>query len=213
MAKLSMREKVLDVGSGEGLVAAEMASRTGRPVYALDLAPGSPPPPSVRTVAGDARALPFPEGSLDAVAFHFLLLWLPDPLAALREARRVLKPQGVAMILAEPDLSARVDEPDTGMGRAIAGAVLFSGGHLDVGAWLEEGLRRAGFRPTIRAAAHEWTPITDPAEAEHEVAFLRDQGRLSSKEALSMAAAERAAILSGLRRVRLPIYYGMGLKG
>lgn len=43
---------------------------------------------------GDATALPFAEGSIDAVVLTAVLGEIPDPVAALREIARVLKPEG-----------------------------------------------------------------------------------------------------------------------
>ena len=43
---------------------------------------------------GDGTALPFPAGSLDAVFSNLFLLTSPDPLAAIQEMLRVLKPGG-----------------------------------------------------------------------------------------------------------------------
>jgi SAM-dependent methyltransferase len=44
--------------------------------------------------AGDAHALPFDDGSFDAVTFGFCLHHIPDPERALAEARRVLRRGG-----------------------------------------------------------------------------------------------------------------------
>ena len=44
--------------------------------------------------AGRAEALPYPDESFDTVVTTFTLCSVPDPAAALREARRVLKPSG-----------------------------------------------------------------------------------------------------------------------
>ena len=43
---------------------------------------------------GDATDLPYEEGSMDAVVLNAVLGEIPDPVAALREIRRVLKPDG-----------------------------------------------------------------------------------------------------------------------
>ena len=43
----------------------------------------------------DAASLPFPDDSFEAVVCQFGLMFFPDKLAAVREARRVLKPGGV----------------------------------------------------------------------------------------------------------------------
>ena len=43
---------------------------------------------------GDATALPYEDASMDAVVLTAVLGEIPDPVAALREIRRVLKPGG-----------------------------------------------------------------------------------------------------------------------
>lgn len=44
---------------------------------------------------GDAQRLDFPDASFDTVIFGLVLCTIPDPAAALAEARRVLRPGGV----------------------------------------------------------------------------------------------------------------------
>jgi SAM-dependent methyltransferase len=46
-------------------------------------------------VRGDLRNLPLADGSLDGVAAVNCLYFLDDPVAAVREARRVLRPGGL----------------------------------------------------------------------------------------------------------------------
>ncbi len=49
---------------------------------------------NVIATQGDATALPYPDGSMDAVVLTAVLGEIPDPGAALREIRRVLHPGG-----------------------------------------------------------------------------------------------------------------------
>jgi ubiquinone/menaquinone biosynthesis C-methylase UbiE len=58
-----------------------------------------------------AEALPFADASLDSIVVTFALCTIPDPLQALREARRVLKPSG-ELLFAEHGLA-----PDEGVRR------------------------------------------------------------------------------------------------
>jgi ubiquinone/menaquinone biosynthesis C-methylase UbiE len=59
---------------------------------------------------GDATALPYEAASLDAVVLTAVLGEIPEPLAALREIRRVLKPEGrliVGELFGDPHFTTR----------------------------------------------------------------------------------------------------------
>lgn len=210
-ARLSTRRKILEVGTGEGLVAREMAARTGRRVRALDVEGAWPGRGAVDWVLADAHRLPFRDGTLDAVAFHFVLLWLRDPVRALVEARRVLEPGGAVLILSEPDFTRRRDEPDTGLGGHLARLVERSGGHPDSGAKVAGWLEKAGFRHRLKETPQEWVDLDDPREIAWEIAFLQRTGVLSPEGAEKLGEREREAAPG--RRVCLPITYGCGFKG
>jgi demethylmenaquinone methyltransferase/2-methoxy-6-polyprenyl-1,4-benzoquinol methylase len=95
--------RVLDVATGTAGVALQLASRTGAPVVGLDLteamlrrgqanvaAHGATE--VVTLLAGRGEQLPFPDASFDALTFTYLLRYVDDPAATLRELARVLKP-------------------------------------------------------------------------------------------------------------------------
>lgn len=100
--------RVLDVASGTGVVARAAARRVGVDGYvvASDVsgpmlarsaavgAEGAAAPIEYREAPADA--LPFEDGSFDAVLCQQGLQFFPAPPAAISEMRRVLRPRGVA---------------------------------------------------------------------------------------------------------------------
>ncbi|MGC9665003.1 methyltransferase domain-containing protein [Planosporangium sp. 12N6] len=97
---------VLDVGCGPGTITADLAVRVapGRVTAvevsadALALARAEITARGVSNVdfaVGDVHALGFPAGTFDAVHAHQVLQHVADPVAALREMRRVCRPGGI----------------------------------------------------------------------------------------------------------------------
>jgi demethylmenaquinone methyltransferase/2-methoxy-6-polyprenyl-1,4-benzoquinol methylase len=96
-------DRVLDVATGTGMVAAELRSRNGCSVVALDQSPEmlaaararfAGDGAGVELVQGQAEALPFADASFDALTFTYLLRYVDDPAATLRELARVVRPGG-----------------------------------------------------------------------------------------------------------------------
>lgn len=87
---------LLDVACGTGLVTRELARR-GLRVFGLDTSLGMAAMAAGRVpvVVGDSRALPLPDGCVDAVSTIWLLHLLPDARPVIAECARVLRPGGV----------------------------------------------------------------------------------------------------------------------
>lgn len=99
-------ERLLEIGVGTGYYTLDMAEWIGPEgrIEIFDLQQefldhvsrraGERGLTNVVPTQGDATALPYEDASIDAVALTAVLGEIPDPVAALREIRRVLKPGG-----------------------------------------------------------------------------------------------------------------------
>jgi ubiquinone/menaquinone biosynthesis C-methylase UbiE len=96
-------ERVLETAAGTGIVtrallrslsggAGIVATDLNQPM--LDHAAKQVSSSRVSWQKADAQALPFPDGTFDAVACQFGVMFFPDKQKAYREARRMLKPGG-----------------------------------------------------------------------------------------------------------------------
>jgi SAM-dependent methyltransferase len=117
MAGVGPGQSVLDIAAGAGdqtLDIAALVGPTGR-VTATDISPAilafaasaaaTAGHCNITTHVADAEALALPETSFDAAVCRLGLMFLPNPLAGLTEARRCLKPGArfCAMVFAAPD--------------------------------------------------------------------------------------------------------------
>ena len=93
-------DTVLDVATGTGAVARELLRQKGCTVVGLDQSPEMLAearrrlPKEVQLVEASAEQLPFPDASFDALTFTYLLRYVSDPGATLRELARVVRPGG-----------------------------------------------------------------------------------------------------------------------
>jgi demethylmenaquinone methyltransferase/2-methoxy-6-polyprenyl-1,4-benzoquinol methylase len=99
-------DRVLDVATGTGLVARALVERYRCRVVGIDqsapmlsrarakLAADPALAGRVELVEGEAEALPFADGEFDHLTFTYLLRYVDDPAATLRELARVVRPGG-----------------------------------------------------------------------------------------------------------------------
>jgi len=150
MAVAEARGRVLEIGVGSGLNFPLYGNEV-KLVYGIDPSPrllsiarrraaasGIP----VELLLGSATAIPLADDAVDTVVMTWTLCSIPDPLAALREMRRVLKPDGNLRFVEhglspEPNVE-RWQHRLTPPWRRIAG-----GCHLD--RKMDDLIRQAGF--------------------------------------------------------------------
>lgn len=109
---LAPGDRVLDLACGDGVYSCWLAERVGPGgrVVGVDLSAAylelarrqvarSPAGSAVSFKLADAYALPFADGSFDLAWCAQSMFSLPDPLGALRELRRVVRPGGAVAVL------------------------------------------------------------------------------------------------------------------
>ena len=215
--ELAPHERVLEVGCGVGAVLAELAR--AEPTLRLTGLDRSPEQVvgarrhlgacgiGAALVEGDALALPFPDASFDRVVMVWMLEHLADEaarIAALREARRVLRPGG-RIDLTETDYGLfRVTPRDASVDAFLAAFVeLFDRhGSSCTGPRLAPLLEIAGFGPVESRmhGLHFWCP-SRAEELGAFTAYILDFVRPELAGLLAGRTADEAArIEQGLAR-------------
>jgi SAM-dependent methyltransferase len=216
-ANLLRAGRVLDVGSGTGVVTEELAERTQGQVVGVDLDPGMVDfsrkrRGKVQYRSGDAHELSFPDGWFDLVVCHFLLLWCSDAARVAREMIRVTRPGGAILVCAEPDYGGRLDYPELPLGRWQSQALRREGADPQLGRKLRglftlPGVRHAelGLIPGL------WDLATLRAQFDAEWSLWERSltGLVPPDELARIRAADLAAIQAGERLVFMPVFYAL----
>ncbi|PSQ67175.1 MAG: SAM-dependent methyltransferase [Halobacteriales archaeon SW_9_67_24] len=117
-------DRVLDVGCGTGFATEGLLERTER-VHGLDQSRHQlerawakfGKNDRVRFYRGDAERLPFADDAFDAVWSSGSIEYWPDPVAALREFRRVVRPGGGVLVVGP-------DAPHSSVFERVADAIM-----------------------------------------------------------------------------------------
>ena len=168
--------RVLDVGCGPGTITRDLGALVGPDGEVLGVdssadvvaqAAEGCELPQVRFAVGDALHLDLPDGAYDVVHAHQVLQHVADPVAALREMRRVTRPGGLVAVR-DADYAAMTWHPAVPaldrwreVYRAAARA---HGGEPDAGRRMLSWARAAGFTD-VTATSSTWCFADDEDRA------------------------------------------------
>ena len=148
------QDTVLDVATGTAAVAIMLARRSGCHVVGLDQSPemletghrrvaAAGLSDRIELIEGTAERLPFDDESFDGLTFTYLLRYVGDPAATMRELARVLKP-GATIAMLEFGVPRRLGRPAwelyVRVGLPLLGAIV-SHGWRRVGSFLGPSIR------------------------------------------------------------------------
>ncbi|NTW42039.1 MAG: methyltransferase domain-containing protein [Cellulomonadaceae bacterium] len=167
--------RLLDVGCGPGSITADLARHVApgevvgvdTSAAVLPLAQAYADEAGVDNVTfrqADATALPFDDDSFDVVHAHQVLQHLQDPVAALREMRRVTRPGGLVAVR-DADYEAMTwYPPSAGLDEWLAlyhEVAAANGAEPDAGRHLVHWAHEAGFDPAdLTPGAGVWCYAT-----------------------------------------------------
>ena len=213
--------RILEVGSGTGVITRELSSSGSAHVYGVDIdrhaaAYAFTYDPDSNYGIADGHRLPFKESVFDVALCHYFLLWVANPNRILDEMIRVTRPGGMLAAIAEPDYGGRIDHPSTlvALGTLQARALESHGADPRMGRKLRALFSQAGLQSVFAGVlAGEWRSSPDEEAFDSEWEMLREDlgSELSEQEHKDFRRLDHEATEQGERILYVPTFYAVGI--
>ncbi len=217
---ITQARRVLEVGAATGALTGELSLDFQAHVFGIDrewtrLAFARLHDPRTHFTQADAHTLPFRSATFDLCLCHYLLLWVREPAGVVSEMRRITRPDGFVLALAEPDYANRIDFPQAleAVGRAQRAALAAQGANPDVGRELGRLFRGAGLREVqVGVLGAQWSGPASRAEFEMEWSLLEDDLKqtLTREQRDELRGLDWAARERGERVLFVPTFFASG---
>jgi SAM-dependent methyltransferase len=216
---LSSARSILDIGCGTGIIENELITCNSITLTALDIEIDRLKFARERSkanwICGDAFSLPFSNCSFDISLCHYLLLWLKDPIHALSEMKRITRPGGYILLLAEPDYAHRIDSPEelSILGKLQSDTLREQGANPALGPSIAGLLDQAGIEVIETGlSGGQWNPVVSSHDSdlewkilENDIAADTDMDQLQRLKEIDQSARK-----AGTRILFVPVFYAIG---
>ncbi|GAB4488501.1 MAG: hypothetical protein Fur0016_14270 [Anaerolineales bacterium] len=218
-AGLAAARQILELGCGTGALLQSLPVKPGAAIHGADwnlpaVIEASAHAPSACLLCADAHCLPYPNAAFDLTFCHYLLLWVKNPAQVLAEMRRVTRPGGAVLALAEPDYGARIDYPPAlePLGRRQTESLLRQGADPQMGRKLAGLFAGAGLRQVETGIlGSEWRNSTlIEQNLEWDVLQADLAGYLPAQDIEKMKELDETAWRTGQRVLFVPTFFAWG---
>jgi len=215
---LSQARRVLEVGCGTGAILSTLRTSTSLHGLDLDVAALNEShlhTPTAFLTRGDTHSLPYSNQSFDITYCHFLLLWVKEPSRVLNEMKRVTKASGYVLAIAEPDYTARSDQPGelAMLGKWQNESLKRQGADISIGSRLADLFFRAGIKIVETGAIQSRESDALPLEEwknEWDVIESDLTESVAKKEIARLKKLSEKARKRGTRVLNVPTYFAWG---
>jgi ubiquinone/menaquinone biosynthesis C-methylase UbiE len=214
---LTRRENILDLGCGSGVISEEIRQICGRPVLGVDRDPeilsfAHSAYPENRYGVADENDLLQKRERFDLIVLSFVLLWQARPLLFLKKIKKLLRADGVLLVLAEPDYGGRIDFPVQldFLKDIFCRHIMQLGGDPFLGRKLRSFLQKAGFQAEVDLASCLNFPGSyQDAVWNREWRFWQELASLSDATLKKIRRLEKNAACHRERLVIFPVLYAI----
>lgn len=219
-ARIEIAKRILEVGSGTGAILSEdielgIGKRFGLDINSDYVKQSISYVPSACFTLGDAHHIPFPEHVFDITYCHYLLLWVKNPDAVVLEFKRVTRPGGFVIAMAEPDHEARLDYPDEFqlLGQLQTKMLHEQGADPVMGRKIGEIFKKSGFdQVEVGIIGAQWSSERSEDEFILEWNVLADdlRGKIGPDILKYFYKKERESLSKSYRILFVPTFYAIG---
>lgn len=218
VASINKSMRILDIGCGTGAILQDLNNNSQ--IHGLDISYkrlqfAKNNVRKAKFTMGNALALPYKDKSFDIAYCHYLLLWVSNPQKVLKEFKRVTKPGGHIIAIAEPDYSERIDKPISlaKLGELQTQSLIKQGANPNIGKDLKplfNNLGLSGIESGILNQDNTGDFSKDTWESEWLV-LTHDLNNLSELFQLEeFKKIDLEAWISGKRKLFIPTHYAIG---